>query len=275
MSSSQRVGKSFSEAGRLGWEKAHEKLEKIYKERIDAYEKKPNRCDDCKSPIPYKKRQCKFCNSSCAANYNNRNRIYVKTIRTKIVKCVKCGADVTVNIHSSKAVCVGCRKRPNFKVLKKCECGREFFGWALQNFCSVCVPHPHCLSCGKELKTGNVYCSSTCQQNNQYRAFIERWLRGEEDGGRGKYDEQISGFVRRWMEEKSNGMCSLCQGKEWRGKPMPLLVDHINGNPRNTRPENLRMICGNCDMQLETYKGRNKGKGRFCRRERYENGQSY
>lgn len=55
--------------------------------------------------------------------------------------------------------------------------------------------------------------------------------------------------------------CACC-GIEaiWNGKPMPLILDHINGINDDNRLENLRFVCSNCDSQLDTYKARNKRK---------------
>ena len=43
---------------------------------------------------------------------------------------------------------------------------------------------------------------------------------------------------------------------EWMDKPLPLILDHINGVNNDNRIENLRFACSNCDSQLPTYKNR-------------------
>ncbi|PCG84274.1 HNH endonuclease [Streptomyces sp. WZ.A104] len=56
--------------------------------------------------------------------------------------------------------------------------------------------------------------------------------------------------------------CALCDtGRRWRERPLPLEVDHIDGNWRNNRPENLRLLCPNCHSTTDTYRGRGRGKG--------------
>ena len=53
--------------------------------------------------------------------------------------------------------------------------------------------------------------------------------------------------------------CACCgTGPEWCGKPMPLILDHINGKNDDNRLENLRFVCSNCDSQLPTYKSKNR-----------------
>lgn len=54
--------------------------------------------------------------------------------------------------------------------------------------------------------------------------------------------------------------CEICGRKEWEGQPIPIQLDHINGDNRDNRLENLRIICPNCHSQTKTFAGRNKGK---------------
>lgn len=61
------------------------------------------------------------------------------------------------------------------------------------------------------------------------------------------------------------------QGSEWMGKPMPLVCDHVDGDHANQKLTNFRLVCGNCDMQLDTYKSKNKGRGRTYDKNQYHN----
>jgi Zn finger protein HypA/HybF involved in hydrogenase expression len=57
--------------------------------------------------------------------------------------------------------------------------------------------------------------------------------------------------------------CKECGIDEWRGKPLNLELDHINGINNDNRLENLRFLCLNCHSQTETYRGRNRNTGRI------------
>jgi Zn finger protein HypA/HybF involved in hydrogenase expression len=102
------------------------------------------------------------------------------------------------------------------------------------------------------------------------------WNKGREIGRYKKWDEKFSlenvltenstyarHHVKRRILEKSlvEYKCQCCGiGPEWQGKPMPLILDHINGINNDNRVENLRFVCSNCDSQLDTYKSRNRKK---------------
>ena len=52
--------------------------------------------------------------------------------------------------------------------------------------------------------------------------------------------------------------CSECGlDGDWNGKPIVMVLDHINGVNNDNRIENLRMLCPNCNSQTPTFSGRN------------------
>ena len=52
--------------------------------------------------------------------------------------------------------------------------------------------------------------------------------------------------------------CECCGLTKWREKNIPLELHHVNGDNRDHRIENLRLLCPNCHALTDTYRGRNK-----------------
>lgn len=53
--------------------------------------------------------------------------------------------------------------------------------------------------------------------------------------------------------------CFECKNNEWMGKPIPIELEHINGNNKDNRIENLKFLCPNCHALTPTWRGRNTG----------------
>lgn len=52
--------------------------------------------------------------------------------------------------------------------------------------------------------------------------------------------------------------CEECgQGNMWKGKPLTLHLDHIDGDHNNNLLENLRILCPHCHQQTPTFGGKN------------------
>lgn len=56
-------------------------------------------------------------------------------------------------------------------------------------------------------------------------------------------------------------ICELCKiGPIWNNLPLTLQIDHINGNNKDNRIENLRFLCPNCHSQTDTFGAKNIGR---------------
>lgn len=132
----------------------------------------------------------------------------------------------------------------------------------------------NCLHCGDRFhyyrdNSAGKYCSNACQQGYQRNLKLAKIIK----------DKSFTGVslrsARRFAIQLWGHQCKLCRNETWEGAPIPLVLDHVNGNSDDWSFENLRLLCCNCDAQTETYKGKNRGNGRHARRLRYAEGKSF
>ena len=57
---------------------------------------------------------------------------------------------------------------------------------------------------------------------------------------------------------EQNGSCRRCENTHWQEELMNLELEHIDGDNRNNKRENLELLCPNCHSMTDTWRGRNK-----------------
>ncbi len=72
-----------------------------------------------------------------------------------------------------------------------------------------------------------------------------------------QFDYNVSrGTVKSWYLRTVEYKCESCNIHEWNGKHLVLELEHINGDRRDNRKENLKLLCPNCHSQTETFRKR-------------------
>lgn len=222
----------------------------VYKERKKKF------CLNCGKEL--KKRQNKFCSSSCAASFNNKKRgerseetkkKISESLKLKYEpnKCIICG-NIIDNRHKkycsdecknkNKVNTLKHKKYSNIKLKKICKgCGKEYEGYRETDFCSV-----------------------KCQGQYLHKKAYKDFLENNEKYCRGNYTPKS---FKDFIIEEQGGVCAICGNPPiWNDKSLVFIIDHIDGNAANNRRENLRCICPNCDSQLDTFKSKNKNSAR-------------
>lgn len=54
--------------------------------------------------------------------------------------------------------------------------------------------------------------------------------------------------------------CYSCNRDSWMGNKIPIELEHINGNSKDNRIDNLTFLCPNCHALTDTWRGRNMGR---------------
>lgn len=122
------------------------------------------------------------------------------------------------------------------------------------------IKHNQCLHCFSSISIVNTYCGSTCRA--RYFADIKAhiWLTTGE--GAAAPNGEIRQWLVKWLKRLVDYRCQQCGWRKFHpvdGKP-GIQIDHINGDNKDHRPENLRALCPECHWATETFCGRNKSK---------------
>lgn len=254
-----RNGLTHAEAGKLGAEKTKETIKLKRLQRIEEYNNNPTRCKHCDVGLDYEKKHNKFCSKSCSATHNNQGVDRHKNNKNRRTKNQR-------KRNGDRTRCVFC------KIELTKQNGTKFCNSTCYNYFQLKLnrkdlPSRFCTSCNEEISAINKkFCDRGCQ--NDYQHFIV----GQQLTKNSKLTTRP---IRIWLLKERDYKCEVCGLLEWQNKPIPIDVDHIDGDHTNNLLSNLRLICLNCHGQTPTYRAKNWGNGRHSRMERYHEGKSY
>lgn len=152
--------------------------------------------------------------------------------------------------------CIVCKK-PLYRRPCEIKTGYNFY-------CSrACLSSPersirkaNCAECKKvyvKVKSYSHYCSRSCA--NKARTGMQYKT--------GDFSSFVGGraILKTKLLEIKEEICEICKiGPIWNNMPLTLQIDHINGNNKDNRIENLRFLCPNCHSQTDTFGAKNIGK---------------
>jgi hypothetical protein len=123
-----------------------------------------------------------------------------------------------------------------------------------------------CPNCNEEIKylarVDKKFCSFECSTQYGWKKYKEEV---EKTGNFCTLTTKTEGIIRRkakrYLIEKYGWICMICGITTWSENPVPLVMDHIDGNSDNNLVTNCRNICRNCDGLLDTFVGKNIGNG--------------
>lgn len=85
----------------------------------------------------------------------------------------------------------------------------------------------------------------------------------------GRRQETVRRYYLVWRSQQSPPIPTRCDVPKcvfhnsplnWNGQELKLVLDHKNGVCGDNRPENLQLLCPNCNSQQPTHGGGNKGR---------------
>lgn len=157
------------------------------------------------------------------------------------------------------STCLRCSSPLPYEKRKQTFCGHSCRA-THQNLARSKTVEWTCEGCGKVStalphKTKK-FCGHVCQRIVTKRETWERLQRGE-------ISERS--VIRSTLKREVGEFCFNCKRDEWLGYPIPLEVHHVDGNAGNNSFDNLSLLCPNCHGITDTWKGRNKGRGRAAR----------
>jgi len=203
------------------------------------------RCENCSEPT----KNPRFCSLSCGTKWQHAAKPW------PIGYCTRCGSAFSRRRAGTKVYCSrSCAASVNNHKHPK---RTSRFGSGASG---------RCAQCGAFIPKRNTYCGNACRADLKRAEFIQGWIDGTVSGLTSI--GLLATPLKNWLIDQRGPRCELCGWGERNITTgnLCLIADHTDGIWQNNRPENIRLLCPNCDSLQPTYKALNVGNGRAWRR---------
>jgi hypothetical protein len=152
------------------------------------------------------------------------------------------GISLAAREKAANKRCIYCGEKMSYEKRKQRSCSRACY---LKHRRKRALTSGQCEHCGTPCSTHRKFCNSCygmriyCLTTSPETARTSHALRG--------YLFRTRGY-----------RCESCGLTEWLQKPIPLEIEHINGDADNNKDENLKLLCPNCHALTPTFRSRNK-----------------
>ena len=201
-------------------------------------------CKRCNKEI---KKGNLFCDKSCAASYNNS----IKSKRVKkIVYCKVCQKEA--KRHLKQYCSRECYNKLNApELLPKNINTKKITIHKINSNVSYKFDEKYCINCGEvKAEAAMLYCSLVCHADLSTRQRQFDWINQNQKIKHSKHS------IKKFLIKLYGHRCSKCEMSSWNGQPIPLELEHKDGNSENNIPENLCLLCPNCHAQTPTWRNR-------------------
>ena len=191
-----------------------------------------------------------FCSSFCARSYSSS----INKNKTKPSFCIKCNKEIEIPINCSHkfSKCEQCKIEEH-----KCSygCGNDA-KYKLSNGKFCCSLHYS--SCPK-IKEKNSIGSKLAYKNGKTRRFDENDRKKSRETKIKNIKESGIASSKKILIDifEVEYKCLVCGINSWNNKKIVLELDHKDGNNKNNRIENLRLLCPNCHSQTKNFRSKN------------------
>lgn len=188
------------------------------------------------------------------------------------VDCALCGDNINTTqghlkrrLNNSKSGLLFCSKDHKNQALRLGRQGDTRYAklvpqhYGTESWAGELAECPGCYREYEKKYAGQIYCSIKCGNLPARRQRIQDWLDGNDSIAQNA-DGSIKGWAREYLIKEVHYACSICRWSEVSANgTIPLEIDHIDGNWKNSARENLRVLCPNCHSLTKNYKIYNVG----------------